>query len=33
VADSFVPDFKAAMSRYGYLVGKMFDAETAAAAE
>jgi glutathione S-transferase len=33
VADSFVPDFKAAMIRYGYHVGGLFEAESAAAAE
>lgn len=33
VADSFVPDFKAAMIRYGYHVGALFEDENATAAE
>lgn len=31
VADSFVPDFKAAMKRYGYHIGTLFEQEAAAA--
>lgn len=31
VADNFVPEFKAAMKRYGYHVGNLFEQEAAAA--
>lgn len=31
VADSFVPDFKASMKRYGYHIGTLFEQEAAAA--